>query len=233
MRCLILGSSMTLPTDELKFEETWFYMLSQRFPSVDFFDKCKRSSSARRLTTEGPNSSGKDTLEYYHPNFVITQIGTTDAAPRLFKREAFLTHVINHLPFSKLIYNIARKTRGRVLKNCDLTPEQFKDNFNRYAKRAAATNTRVYIIEIGKVTDKVVRKSPHYNECVDIFNSKLREVAKENSNVTIIPAISADDVNDCQSDGIHQNASGQLKMFANILAAVTPLLSAEDNAKQK
>lgn len=229
MRCLVIGSSMSLPTDELKFEDTWMYLLSKHYPHLNIIEKCKRSSSARRLTTEGPNASGKDTLEYYNPDFVITQIGATDAAPRLFKREALMTHIINHLPISKFIYNVARKTRGRVLANCDLSPELFKEQFNTYAKRAATIGTKVFIIEICKVTDKVIKVSPHYNECVEIFNSKLREVADENDNVTIIPSIRVEEIADFQHDGIHHTASGQLKMFKNILNAVSPLISEIDN----
>lgn len=225
MRCLVIGGSMCLPSDELKFEDTWIYLLSHYYPQLNIIEKGRRSASARRLTNEGPNSSGKDTLEYYNPNFVITQLGSTDAAPRLFKREAFLTKIINRLPFSKLIYNIARKTRGRVIANCDLTPEEFKDHFLRYVKRAAALNTHVFIIEICKVTNKVIKVSPHYNESVEIFNSKLREIAQENDNVTIIPTIDVEDFADFQNDGIHHSASGHLKMLKNILNAISPLIS--------
>lgn len=220
-RFLIIGSSMSLPSDELKYEDTWPYLLQNSCGDAEFVINSKRSSSATRLNTEGPNISGYDMLEYYNPNYVITQIGITDAAPRLFKRNAISTKVINRLPFSKLIYNIARKTRGRVLKNCDLSPEEFKSEFTKYVLRAALLNTHVFIIEISRATEKVLKVSPHYNECVDIFNAKLHEVASEHDNVTIIPVLNVTSQMDYQKDGIHHSVNGQRKQFKIILEVLS------------
>lgn len=229
MRILILGSSMSLPSDELDYDYTWPYLLSKTLEEFEFVVNSKRSSSATRLNIEGPNNNGRDVLEYYHPNFVITQIGITDAAPRLFKRSALTTKIINHLPFSKLIYNIARKTRGRVLKNCDLTPAQFKNEFSKYVIRAKLHNIHVFIIEISHATNKVLKASPHYNECVDIFNDKLKEVEKEHDNVSIIPVLDVDNIDDYQKDGIHHSVSGQKKQLDIILDVVKRVIEDKNN----
>lgn len=224
MRILILGSSMTLPSNELRYDETWLYRLGAEYPDIEVVDKCQRESSARRLNNEGPgpNNRGKDTLDYYTPDIVITQIGVTDAAPRLLKRNGVLARILHHLPYklSKIVYDYLRKYRGRQLRFCDLTPKQLFDHFDTYCKRANALGTKVFMIEICHATSKVVAVSPHYNECMDIFNNQLRKVAKDNNNGFIIKVISNDDTSDFQTDGIHLTASGQEKQYKLIKEAL-------------
>lgn len=222
MRILVLGSSMTLPSDELAYDNSWLYRLGHDHPLIDVVDKCQRESSARRLNTEGPTKQGKDTLEYYSPNVVITQIGVTDAAPRLLKRNGLLARVLHHVPrkISNLAYNFLRHHRGRQLKYCDLTPAEFHDHFDLYCKRAASFGIKVFMIEICHATSKVIKVSPHYNECIDIFNEQLHKVADENDNAFIIKVISASDTDDFQTDGIHMTAQGQAKQYQCIQEAL-------------
>ena len=127
MRCIIVGDSMAMPTMELKYSETWVYLLKQDFPQIDIIDKSRRSSSVRRLIPEGQNSKGYDLLEFYSPNIVILQLGITDVAPRLLHRESLITKCINHLPppISKLIYNVVRKVKGRTISCADVKPNEF------------------------------------------------------------------------------------------------------------
>lgn len=223
MRILVLGSSMTLPSDELTYNDTWLYRLGHEFPQLEVVDKCQRESSARRLNAEGPTKKGKDTLEYYAPDVVITQIGVTDAAPRLLKRNGMLARILHHTPrkISKMVYDFLRKHRGRQLKYCDLTPDQLQEQFDFYCKRAQKLGVKVFIIEICHATTKVTNVSPHYNECMDLFNSRLHKVTEANPNARIIEVISADDLSDFQTDGIHLTASGQSKLFKNIIEALT------------
>lgn len=218
MRILILGSSMTLPSNELTYDETWLYKLGKEFPRIEIVDKCMRESSARRLISDGPGGNGKDALDYFSPDAVITQIGVTDAAPRLLKRGGKLFRILNHLPrkISTIVYNYLRKHRGRQLKYSDLTPQQLHDHFDKYCKRAAELGAKVFLIEICHATPKVVKVSPHYNECIDIFNEQLRKVAAENINAHIIKVIEADDLSDFQTDGIHLTPKGQNKQLSLI-----------------
>lgn len=215
MRILVLGSSMTLPSDELTYDDTWLYRLGHDYPSLEIVDKCLRESSARRLNSDGPKGNGKDALDYFVPQAVITQIGVTDAAPRLLKRNGKLARILKHCPrsVSKRVYNYLRRYRGRQLKYCDLTPVQLHDHFERYCKRASALGVEVFMIEICHATQKVVKVSPHYNECIDMFNAQLHRVAEENDNAHIIKVIDTSDLSDFQTDGIHLTPQGQSKQY--------------------
>lgn len=218
MRILVLGSSMTLPSNELTYDDTWLYKLGKEFPELEIVDKCMRESSARRLTSDGPGGNGKDALDYFAPDVVITQIGVTDAAPRLLKRHGILFRILNRVPrrLSTIVYNFLRKYRGRQLKFSDLTPQQLHDHFDKYCKRAAQFGTKVFIIEICHSTPKVTNVSPHYNECMDIFNEQLHKVVLENDNASIIKVIDANDLSDFQTDGIHLTSKGHDKQYAII-----------------
>lgn len=212
--CLVIGDSLPLPSSELKYEDTWIFKLSKKCEHLHVVNRCIRSSSATRLNGEGPE--GKDILEFYSPSIVITHLGIPDAAPRLLKRNKLTTHIINHLPFSKLIYDFVRKTKGRTIENCDLSPDVFFGCFDNYAKRCNKYGVKLLIIEISEGTT-VLNVSPRFNESVKLYNSKLHLVAEYNDNVTIIPAITSEMPECYQSDGLHLNKIGQRKIYSNVL----------------
>lgn len=221
MRILILGSSMSLPSNELNYVNTWPHFLKQEYPQFEIVERCLRESSARRLSNDGPRGNGKDALEYFSPDIVITQIGITDAAPRLLKRNGLLARILKKVPskISKMVYNYLRKYRGRQLRFCDLSPEEFYNHFNKYCKRAYEYGVKVFMIEICYGTKKVIDVSPHYNECIDIFNKQLHRVDAENENAIIIKTLPLNhgDTSDFQSDGIHHSVQGQRKQYRLIV----------------
>ena len=225
MRCLVIGSSMSMPSCELKYEDTWLYRLIKTFPDIEFIDKNRRSSSACRLTTEGMCANGYDLLELYNPDFIITQIGATDAFPRLLKRHAIGTKLINHLPrfISNQIYNLIRKTKGRTISCADLTTEQFYNYFSAYCNRAQKLGTHVFCIKIAHCNDKVLRKSPHAIEAIDLYNTIFDHLQTEFDNVTAIEPLPLNldlNANIMQTDGIHLTAKGSEIVFNNIKNAI-------------
>ena len=224
MRLLILADSLSLPSDELNYDDTWPHFLKQEYPQFEIVERNFRESSARRLSWDGPGGNGKDALEYFSPNVVITQFGITDAAPRLLKRTGILARILNKAPhsISKVVYDFLRKHRGRLPRFSDLTPEEFYTHFNNYCKRANSQGVKVFITEICPGTNSVLKVSPKFNECVDCFNRQLHRVAQQNPNATIIPAISVnqEEPSDFQSDGYHHSATGQRKQYRLIVDAL-------------
>lgn len=224
MRCIIVGSSMAMPSLQLSYEDTWVYKLIKIYKDSEFVDKSRRSSSVRRLVSEGQNSLGYDLLEFYNPNFVILQIGITDASPRLLPRGKLYTKIINKLPFSKFIYNIVRKTKGRTISCADLTQEQFYDCLSKYAKRALDLGIDVYCIKIAHCGSKVIKVSPHMNEAIDLYNKMYDKLSCEFDNVQLITPFAGydesklDDI--LQSDHIHLTPKGCDIVLNNILSVI-------------
>lgn len=224
MRCLIVGASMPMPTFELKYEDTWLYRFMKSFPQLEVIDKCRRASSVERLVKEGMMSKGYDLLELYNPDFVILHIGLTDASPRLLPRKALFTKIINRLPFSKFIYNLVRKTKGRTMSCADLSPDQFYVCLEKYVTRAAERGVIVFCIKIAHCGSKVLKVSPEMNMAIDIYNSKYDELAANFANVKVVDPLSpmADDELDSmlQTDGIHFMPKASNMCFENVKAAV-------------
>ena len=224
MRCIVIGESMPMPSFELKYEDTWLFRLKQFFLNVEIIDKCRRSSSVRRLVTEGQNALGYDLLEFYEPDFVILHLGLTDASPRLLPREALYTKIINRLPFSKFIYNIVRRTKGRTISCADLSPDAFYSCLSKYAKRAKAKGVIVYCIKIAYCGSKVLKVSPHMNEAIDLYNSLYDKLASEYSNVRLVqplPSLSISELDKIlQADAIHLTPQASCMVFENVKSAI-------------
>ena len=230
-RCLVIGSSMTMPSFDLKYEDTWLYLLMQAYPNIEFVDKSRRAPSAIRLITEGTLSKGYDLLEYYSPNYVIIQLGLNDASPRLLKRNTITTRLINHLPFSNLIYNFIRRTRGRTLSCSDLTPEQYYNCFDNYLLRASEYNVIVFCFKIAYTTNVVREKSPRIIEAINMFNNKLEKLSKKYSNFILVDAFddSFDFSDMVVSDGIHPNIKGSQFLFHKIKYKIDEEINKEDS----
>lgn len=223
---------MSMPSFDLLYEDTWVYKIISKYPEIEFIDKCRRSSSARRLITEGSLGKGFDLLEYYRPDFVITHFGITDCAPRLLKREASLTKLINILPFSRFVYNIIRKTKGRTISCADITKETFYNCFSAYAERAMKQNIHVFCVKIAHTGRGVVKKSPHMNEAVDLYNKEFDRLAENYSNVTIINPFPEDvDIQELLiKDEIHPNEKGSEIIFSSINRAVAPFIESKTHS---
>lgn len=235
LRCIVIGSSMTMPSFDLDYEHTWLYKLIKRFPNIEFIDKNSRSSSVRRLVKEGALSKGYDLLEYYSPDFIITQIGIADCSPRLLKREALSTKLINKLPFSKWIYDLVRKTKGRTISCCDIDTVTFYKCLETYAERAKNKNVHVFCIKIAHTGVSVIKKSPHMIEAIDLYNKEFDKLASNFSNVTVIdPFLEDVDIQPLLiKDDIHPNEQGSEVIFQNIVKSIEPyveLKMKENNA---
>lgn len=222
MRILVIGSSITLPNSELSYENTWLYSLKQDFPELELVDRSYNASSAVRLITDGPGGNGKDSLDYFSPDVVITQIGADDAMPRMFKRDSIVSRILVHLPgsLSSIFYSLVTKLSNPKSKNSDLTPTQFRNYFDKYCQRASSSNVKVFIVEICRAAQAVVLDSPQYNENINLFNEQLHIVANKNDNAYIINALDSTDSNDFQTDGIHLTPQGQKKQYALIKEAL-------------
>lgn len=232
LRCIIIGSSMTMPSFDLKYEDTWQYKLIEKYPNVEFIDKNTRSSSVRRLITEGALSKGYDLLEYYSPDFIITQIGIADCSPRLLKRESLLTKIINKLPFSKFIYNIVRKTKGRTISCADIDTKKFYSCLAAYAERAMRQNVQIFCVKIAHTGVGVVKKSPHMIEAIDLYNKEFEKLAENYSNVTIInPFPENVDIQELLiKDEIHPNEKGSEIIFSSIDSVIAPFIKSKTHS---
>lgn len=214
---------MSMPRLEYNYDQSWPGLLTKHYPTINFIEKLRRSSSAKRLVNEGAGAGdkrrGADLLEYYNPNIVITQLGITDCSPRLLKRDRLSTKVINLLPrfISNPIYSFVRATKGRTINNNDLSPEEFKNCFENYIIRANEIGISILCILIAPATERFMSKSPLVEKSIEIYNDILLRLSLIYDNFTCLEPYTKSEMEKySSSDGYHVNAEGQAFLFKKI-----------------
>lgn len=221
-KILIIGDSLAMPRDEVKYEETWPFLLSKEFPSYHFIDKNRRASTTMRLTTEGGGvkgiRSGSDLLEYYQPNTVIIQVGITDCSPRYLSKKSLFYKILNSTPKNaqKLIYKYVKKFKNRKAKYSDVNIMDFTDNLNNYFNRCLQSQTSVIILSILPVTNNFVRKSPDILSSIEKYNKVINQLSNEFSDVIFLETLNQREVDEVAIDEFHINSVGHKWIFDKI-----------------
>lgn len=220
MRGIIIGSSMSMPTDELNYNDSYIHLLREKFPDVEWMYRLQRSSSIDRLINEGFKSNGWDNLEFYNPDFAIIHLGVTDASPRYLPRRKIATKLLNMSFLAKYVYKYLRKHSYRKIEYCDVLPDDFRNKVIAYAERCKKLGTTLIIVKISMVHEKLVKtKSPEMNKSYKIYNQIFDEIAAQFDNVILVDGLNGE--NDVyQSDLIHANEKGQLVFFNQISTAI-------------
>jgi len=217
-RILIITDSVSMPRMEVKYEETWIYLLKKKFSHFDIIDRPARGATSMRLIYEG--GGGIDLLELYLPDKIILQLGLAECAPRLFKKNGFEKRFIDKFLPEKLrryYINRVKKKRGRNPQFTDVSPEQFKYNIYNFAERCKIHNIKLAIIKILRPTDLFLKKSPFIKQNIDIYNSIYEKASLDFDNITIIDPIEIElDVNSLCLDELHINSKGHKLYFMEL-----------------
>jgi len=217
-RVMIITDSMAMPRPDVKYEDTWIYLVKQAFPAYDILERSDRGSTSLRLVTEG--GGGVDLLESYEPDLVILQIGMAECAPRLFKKSGFEFFFLNRIiprRFRLNYVNFIKKNRGRNPRITDVSPEDFRANLMNYFERAQNMNVTVIVFLISRATKLFISKSPHIMENINLYNSIYQEVAELFPNVHLVVPFGEDvDMEEIAVDEIHVDARGHQILFNNL-----------------
>lgn len=231
-RAIIIGSSMAMPRMEVHYEQTWIYELIRKFPKIEFIDKSRRASTSMRLVSDGAGAGDKtrsaDLLEYYSPDLVITQIGVTDCAPRLFKKGSFISYLLHVLPnnFGKFVVNSLKKYRGRKAIYADVSPEKFKTNWKQYIERCKKNDVFVICILIGMPAKRfIANKSPEIIDSIKKYNSILIQIANNHNNVYCIEPFTEEEVETCALDEFHVNTEGHKILSEKLIKKINEFLA--------
>jgi acyl-CoA thioesterase I len=220
-KIMIITDSIAMPRPDIRYEETWVYLLKKEFPHYDFIDRPLRGSTSTRLA---PQNGGLDLLESYMPDIVILQQGMAECAPRLFRKRSLEYYIVSRilpLRIREWYIDYVRKHRGRNPDITDVEPEQFRANITGFVKRARSISAQVLIIPILPPPEILLRKSPHILKNINRFNAIYHEAARSFPNVTIVdPFRSGTDINELAIDEIHIKP----KALGMIFEALKPLL---------
>lgn len=221
-RVLVIGSSMSLPRKEVHYNETWVCKLIDTFPNINFIDKCRRGPTSERLVSEGAGAGDKnrsaDLLEYYSPDIIITQMGMTDCAPRLYRRGGYLSYLFHVLPNKMIIpiVNLLKKYRGRKEKFAYVSPKDFEQNWEQYIQRCEKNGVSVISILIGMPAKIFLSKSPDILKAVNKYNAILIKLSQKYNNMYTLTPYTQEEVETCALDEYHVDAKGHDILFEKL-----------------
>jgi len=213
-RILAIGDSLALPGHGNMYQDTWYYLLKQKYPNYDFITVFRRGVTTNILTTAGEEF---DVLEYYIPNIVILQLGIVDCAPRLFKKNGVEKLILNRMP--EVVKNnyiaFVKKHRVRHSKRAEVSPDMFLNNLNLYLMRCKKNNvSNIIIIAIPFPDERMIKISPNIINSVNLYNNIYNKLAKSYKNVSVIyPLDSRLYKHNIFEDGYHPNQVGHNAIF--------------------
>lgn len=222
-KIIIIGSSVSMPRNEVSYEDTWVSKFISTFNNFNVIDRCKRASLSKRLIDEGgdtrdrSNPKGSDLLEFYKPNFSIIELGIVDASPRYFKKnslfERFLILVDKYVKIN--FWHYVKKYRKRKPENTLISPEDYKNNFESYITRAKKIGCLVVAFEILPPNRLFKSKNKHISKNIDHYNAILNDLEKQHDNFQLLRTTSSFvgfNTSDFV-DELHPNNKGHEKLF--------------------
>ena len=227
IKILCIGDSLTLPrTNDVQYEETWFYKIKNKFQSHDFFPLFKRGITTDILVQWGGEPSlisdyppGSDCLEHFKPNIVILQLGIVDCAPRLLKK-GIETKLVRYLPktIADVYIKSVKKIRGRNQNNTYVSASKFEQNIMTYFNRCQKQSVKqCIVIKIGTPSEEMVQKNPDIVKNVQKYNAIYDKVEKIFSFVKCIDPLNSLKTNDSIFiDGYHPNSLGNKYVFEEL-----------------
>ena len=228
-KVLCIGDSTSLPGHTNSYEDTWFYILKQNFPDLDFISLFRRSITTEILVVEGGGDytdnlpKGADCLEFYNPSIVILQLGIVDCAPRLLNQFDKLIIKLSPQRFNKFYITFLKKIRKRKLSNTIVSPEKFFNNLENYINRCSISKIDILIfISIPYPDNKMVNNNRGIITNIEKYNKIINDVSKEYNFIEIIQPL------DCRKykeqifeDGYHPNSIGNFIVFQELKEILT------------
>lgn len=208
-RWLIIADSLALPRPGVRYEATWPYLLQERFIDWDWVNLANRSSTTRRLVTDG--DVGSDCLEAYAPDGVILHLGICDCAPRLYRHRSILQHLIFRLPssLSSKINRYVERILGRQISNAIVSADWFRANLENYLQRCNKSGTQVIALEIFPVGGEMLGKNPEITSQIVQYNRIYRELELLHANLRVLSVFEQDEkIDEFTVDGYHLNDLG-------------------------
>ena len=215
MRILCIGDSLGLPREGVRYEDTWFYKLHEKYPDHELVDMFERG-----LLITKANDNFDSYYNFYPSDIVIIQTGVCDCAPRYIIEEKIyvrcLLAIFEKLKLTSLFWKIVKK-RGRKPTCVDTPIELFGSEFSDLIRKLIHNGANhVIVVKIGHATEEVIKRNPFFNTNVDRYNKEIDRigVAYPNNVAIINPLDNAD--KDFFVDGYHCNKLGMEKVYQGL-----------------
>lgn len=223
MRILCVADSFGLPREQVPYEDTWYYLLKQRFPEHDFypsFIRGRMSFSLKFVTEETPFR--------FRPDIVCVQTGICDCAPRIINTYSYFWRMIitffSRINKQNFFWCVIKSAFRRSPKRTYTSYKQFQRDLTFFLESMIESGvSKVIFIKISKPGEMALKHSPFWYDNIVRYNEvfdELKEQYKEQVYV-VDPLGSGENSDYIAQDAYHPNAKGNEKV-ADI---ITPLIS--------
>lgn len=212
MRVLCIGDSLGLPRKGVRYEDTWFYKLQKKYPSIEFVDFFQR-----RLLISTALTNFEEYYVHYPSDVVIIQTGICDCSPRYINENKFkwkfllwlcgLTHTTN------LIWRIIKHRKRNP--NITLTGYgDFKDKYLSLVNNFFSEGTKyIIIVKIGHGDKRITSKSEYFNSNADRYNQILDKIKMDyDDRIFIVDPLNKEN-DEYFADGYHCSEKGMDEVF--------------------
>ena len=216
-KVLCIGDSLVLPREEVKYEETWYYLLKEKYNQCDF--TCYLT---RALLMPMTNDLFHNYYQYYCPDIVIWESGITDSAPRYFQRSKRLWKwalgISTILKCENLFWKNIKKYRTRDPKYADTSLKDFEYYAELLVKNFIKNGVKkIVLLAIEPVALTTQVKSPLWMDNIRKYNEVYEKLAEKYSDYVILISPKKNATDDCFiKDGYHPNAKGMRLAFEGI-----------------
>lgn len=205
-RIVILGDSLGMARSEIKFEETYPYILQTSLPDCEIYAKHRRANDSD-LQSEFLNI--QDDIDYMKADILVIHLGIVDCAPRLFSRAEQ-----KRLQYLKIIskYIIAFMSKRRFFFT-KLFPKVYVDrgsyekNIRTLILSGKKNAKRVIVVNIADTSVENKKKSYGFEENIKQYNEVLSKLVEENE-VELLEMFKITDESMLLEDGIHLSVKG-------------------------
>ena len=226
MKILIIGSSASLPRPNGTYEDTWPALLKNHFPTDDIILLAKRRNNTYSLQrSTDPQWAYGDSLHFYDPDIVITQIGISDCFPRYLRASSLVNKLIERSPagVQTLFWKIYKLFIKRSIKRADVPYKDFCINIDRYLNECKKGHVKkVIIIHIYTPPKWLRNRIPMLMEAIDMYNNAYKTIAKKYSFAEVVEPLSSGNDEDFLPDGMHLTPCGHLKVLDSIKTYIKP-----------
>lgn len=217
MNIFCIGDSLGLPRNGVVYEDTWYYLLTKRFPNINFYPFFYRDQ-----TTSSLEHIFNNYLKYYNAKFVIVQLGICDCAPRIINKDSLFWKtyfkVFQLFHASDLAWRIVKSTHSRNNPNRVVVPfDLFKTNVLTFVSLCKERGISIILVKIATPTQSLQKKSPLITGNIVKYNSFYDELKSLYPDlISVVNPLNTGEITDYVEDGYHTTAIGFKKVFDSL-----------------
>lgn len=224
-KILCIGASVCLPRKEVEYEDTWFFLLKQKYKEFEFIDYFTRA-----LLMPQTEMLFDQYYQCYKPDIVIWESGITDSAPRLILDKKWYWQTL--IKFSKALniesvfWKLVKKFFKRNPNRVDTPIEDFEKYADSLIRNFLNIGVKkIILLQIEPIGTLVQKKNPFWMSNIDKYNDVYRKLSEKYCENIVLISPKKEAKDDCYiKDGYHPNKKGMEMTFVGIDATLKEVL---------